>query len=474
MEEKKEEIRYLRDAKNLSFNQIEEKIGISRRSVSRIYYNSLGGTRKKRASILDPYRSLMISWFSEYPSLKACQVSEWLKERGVKVDYTLVVKYTRAMRKKKKNRIFHELTFLPGEEGQVDWAHIIHPILGKLYCFVFILSYSRYLFAHIFPKYSFEFFIEGHLKAFSHMGGYPFALRYDNLKSVVLKRYPQIKYNPHFLEFMNHYNIEVRVCNPYSGNEKGRVERSIRTIRETFLVSAGNIESIGAMNYALSQWVAKKNDTIHRSTGKKPIDMLKEENLKRLPEIGWENICIHPPVKTTKTGMMIFDTNYYSVPEYLVEKPLSIHSTPYAIKIYDQRNKEVANHPRSFERGKKILNPIHRTYISLSTKAKLDRIYHVIKKMGPKVEEFLLKNESIGEDPYMSAYQIFKTLKGIGRSMFISIIEECLSKNNPRIKTYLSYLHIEPEEKMEIVHPQNKEILNISYERRSLEVYNEK
>jgi hypothetical protein len=131
-------------------------------------------------------------------------------------------------------KVYHQLTFLSGEEAQVDWCFIRHPQLGRLYGFVYILSYSRYLFAHIFPRSSFEFFIEGHLMAFSARGGIPYGIRYDNLASVVLKRGPEVQYNPRFLEFSRHYNLEIRLCNPGAGNEKGRVERAIRTLQETF------------------------------------------------------------------------------------------------------------------------------------------------------------------------------------------------------------------------------------------------
>jgi transposase len=134
---------------------------------------------------------------------------------------------------RKKAKTYWPLTFLPGEEAQVDWFFLNHPILGKLAGFTIILSYSRLAFAHLFPRYSFEFFIEGHLLAFEKLGGTPRALRYDNLRSVVLKQEP-LTYNPAFLDFAHFYGFDIRLCNPAKGNEKGRVERLIRTLRDTF------------------------------------------------------------------------------------------------------------------------------------------------------------------------------------------------------------------------------------------------
>jgi transposase len=178
--------------------------------------------------------------------------------------YPRVAQYTKQFRSKKE-KVYHQLDFLPGEEGQVDWCFVRHPGLGKLYCFVLILSYSRYLFARIFPRSSFEFFIEGHLMAFSFFNGYPHGLRYDNLKSVVLRRKPELEYNPRFLAFCRHYGFEIHLCNPARGNEKGRVERVIRTMRGTFFNNIDGYRSLDALNRGLRQWVEDKNRTVHRA-----------------------------------------------------------------------------------------------------------------------------------------------------------------------------------------------------------------
>lgn len=470
MQTLKERILYLRDVKKLSFYQIEELTGISRKRASRIYQGcAQKNERQKRGSLLDGYRPLILNWFSQYPSLKALQVYLWLRERGVQVSYPRVAQYTRPFRRKKE-KLYHQLDFLPGEEGQVDWCFINHPGLGKFCCFVLILSYSRYLFARLFPRSSFEFFIQGHLMAFASIDGHPHGLRYDNLKSVVLRRRPEIEYNPRFLAFCRHYGFEIHLCNPACGNEKGRVERVIRTMRGTFFNNMAGYCSLDALNRGLGQWVDNKNRTIHRATGKRPLDMLCEERLKPLPRIAWNNISVHPPVKTSKTAMMTFDTNSYSVPDYLTGKALSIHSTPAAVKIYHS-DKEVASHPRSFQRHQTILNPLHRSYSKLSSEAKTQRIHAVIKNMHPGLADFLVKNQGLGENPAKTAYEIFKLLKSHSRGMLISAACECVRHRSPRLRTYLSYLSLKPQEKMETVLPQNSQLLNITYQARNLEEY---
>ena len=134
-------ILYLRDVLRLSFYQIQDRTGISRKRASRIYRECCPERQQRRDFILAPYRSLIAEWFKEHPTLKAQQVHGWLRMRGVKISYPAVVKFTRGFRKKVP-KAYHPLTFLPGEEAQADWCFINHPRLGKLYGFVFILSYS--------------------------------------------------------------------------------------------------------------------------------------------------------------------------------------------------------------------------------------------------------------------------------------------------------------------------------------------
>jgi len=464
-------ILYLRDILNLSFYQIQDRTGISRKRASRIYRGSCRGTSdKKRGFILDKYRSIIAAWFKEHPTLRAQQVHGRLRARGVAISYPAVVKYTRAFRKK-VHKAYHPLTFLPGEEAQMDRCCITHPRLGKLYCFVFILSYSRSLCAHVFPRNSFEFFIEGIMMAFSVVKGTPYSVRFDNLSTVVLKRRPEVQYNARSLEFSRHYGIEIRLCNPGAGNEKGRVERAIRTIRDTFLNTAEKYSSLKALNQALHEWVDKRNHTVHRATEKRPVDLLGEEKLRPPPENPWNNVSVHPPVKTTKTALMIFDTNSYSVPDYLVGKSLSIHSTPDTVKIYDGTT-QVASHPRSFQRRMQIINPLHRSYCKLSVKAKMQRIHTVIKDLHPAISDFLVKNQACGEDPQKTAYEIFTLMKSHSRGMLISVASECLTRKSPRLRTFLSLLHREPAEAEEVL-PQNGNLLHISYTPRGLEEYDE-
>jgi hypothetical protein len=418
---------------------------------------------------MDEYRSLLAEWYSECPSLQAKQVYRRLVDRGLKMSYVTVSRATRTFRRKKV-KIFSDMAFLPGEEAQVDWFHENHPLIGKICGFAMILSYSRYVFIRFFSRSSFEFFIEGHLKAFDSFEGYPQALRYDNLKSVVIKREP-LTYNPSFLGFARHYGFEIHLCNPASGNEKGRVERLIRTVRESFLNTAKTVKTLDALNDGVTEWMQTKNDTIHRVTLKKPSDLKGLERLKSLPGIPWKNVCLLPPALPTKTGFMIFDTNKYSIPEYLIRQRLQLGVTVTRVEIMTLKSKVIATHPRSFERNQIFLNPVHRTFGKLSSQAKRERILAIIKNMGPLMPGFLDENQKAGEDPYHTAYVIFKMLPHISRETIYSAIREALRQKKPFCKTLEDMLMIYPNLERDPVHPKQTSLLQIDYQPRSLQEY---
>ena len=95
-------------------------------------------------------------------------------------------------------------------------------------------------------------FLRGHEAAFTAFRSiYSCSYFHDNLKSAVLERQGDaIRFNPILLEFAAHYRYEPR---PVAvGNEKGRVERAIRYVRDNFFAARTwkNIDN----NQQASEW----------------------------------------------------------------------------------------------------------------------------------------------------------------------------------------------------------------------------
>ena len=460
---------HLHTVEKLTFRQIARQLNINRKSVSNVIRQNECKIETKKESILAPYYGLIGQWYKDYPLLQASQIYDRLKSYGYKGSYPLVVVYTQNLRKRKKP-IYHSLTFLPAQEGQADWFVVTGLPFGKVYGFIFVLSYSRYAWGKFYVRNSFEFFLDGHIECFRKIGGIPHTCRYDNLKSVVISREPEIKYNAQFLDFSRFYNFSIYLCNPYAGNEKGRVERIIRDIRG-FLYGL-EPEDLRDLNTKYHLMLEQRNDKVHRVTGKKPIEMLKEEKLLSLPDKEYQVSRIIPCL-ISKTGFIEFDTNKYSVPNTYSSKTAEIIAYPDKIEIVIGSHK-IATHKRSFLRGQKIENPLHREkLLNITPKYKYQRILQLMQRMDPSINHFLTQAQESGEDEIQYAYQLFKLLKICSKAMLISCIKEASSIKAFKIKTILSKLNLPYEKGKNPVYPKDGKLLDINYEERRLEDYDE-
>ena len=365
---------HLTQVEKLSQRQIAKVLSIDRKWIGRILKGETTAPTIPKKSVLDDYVQLIAHWYQQYPRLKAIQIYQRLKDHGYAGSYASVVRLSRSYRRMKPT-VYHTLSFLPGEEAQVDWFFFNHPSLGQLAGFVYLLSYSRYAWGIFYPKTSFEFFLAGHLECFKHLNGLAHRHRYDNLKSVVLRREPAIEYNPQFLDFSRFYGFSIHLCNAYKGNEKGRVERLIRDIR-VFLYGEIFI-NLSDLNRKFWDWLNKRNGIVHRSTGKTPKELLVHERLMALPKNIYLARRVIPAV-SSKTALVEFETNKYSVPSSCATKTVEIIAYSERIE-FCVNGQKVATHKRCFDKKKIIQNPLHAEKLLHHTpQFKMLRIFQLI------------------------------------------------------------------------------------------------
>jgi len=338
------------------------------------------------------------------------------------------------------------------------------------YGFVMILAYSRYLFARFYPRQSLEFFLQGHMEAYREMGGVAHRHRYDNLKSVVIERSPELKFNGQFLDFARHYGFSIHPCNPYRANEKGRVERVIRDIRDFLRVNP--FEDLRDLNRKLGLWRVQRNQRLHRATEKAPAEALKEEKLKALPAIPYRPYRV-VLASISKTGFVEFETNRYSVPSSYADRSCEILAYPDHLEVMVQENR-IAYHPRVFERKGKIELPTHReTLLLMTPQFKAKRIYELIHQMDPALRHFLQEAEQEGHNPLEIAYEFFKLLKQVSKAMVLSATREANRMKIFKTRYVQSLLQVVQPHPRKPLYPQETKLLEIDYERRNLKDYDE-
>jgi transposase len=460
-------VKHLYEVERLSMRQIAKKLGVSKKRVSRVIRNEKI-TKPLFESILKPYERLIDQWYQEYPFLKASQVYERLKAYEFKGSYTTVSLYTQKYRQKRR-QAYHELTFLPGEEAQVDWIEERLP-WGVAYGFAVILAYSRYLYVRFYPRQGLEFFLEGHIEAYREMGGVAHRHRYDNIKTVVIERSPELKFNAQFLDFARHYGFSIHLCNPYRANEKGRIERALRDLRDFLRVNT--FQDLKELNRKVSLWRIERNQKIHRSTQKAPLEALKEEKLKALPAIPYRPYRV-VLASISKTGFVELETNRYSVPSSCAESSCEILAYPDHLEVMIKGNR-IAFHRRSFGRKEKIEDPTHReTLLRMTPRFKSQRIYQLMDQMDPALHHFLQEAGQEDHNPLDIAYEFFKLLKHVSKAMLLSAVREANRIGTFKIRYIQGLLQVPQPQPSNPVFPQESKLLDIDYERRNLKDYDE-
>jgi len=318
-----------------------------------------------RPSAIDPYLPFVLETLAQFPRLRASRLYAMVKDRG----YPGRPDHFRHMiarhRPRPRSEAFLRLRTLPGEQMQVDWGHFGHLEIGKarrpLMAFVTVLSWSRQIFLRFYHGAHMENFLRGHVAAFDAWDGVPRVALYDNLKSAVLERQGTvIRFNPTLLALAGHYRFEPRPVAVARGNEKGRVERAIRYIRDAFFAGR-SFTDLADLNAQADAWVVApagerrcpEDETLTVSEA----FAQERTRLLELPGNPFPSDEIKA-ISAGKTPYVRFDLNDYSIPHTCVSRSLTVSATPDQVRILDAQA-VIATHPRSYDRQQQIEIPGH-------------------------------------------------------------------------------------------------------------------
>ena len=231
--------------------------------------------------------------------------------------------------------------------------------------FVMVLSHCRMVFLRFFLDARMDSFLSGHALAFAAFGGVPRVLLYDNLKSAVLERVDHangcaIRFNPALLALAGHYCFEPRPVAVARGNEKGRVERAIRYIRDSFF-AARTFTGLDDLNAQAEKWcLGTAADRRWAQDGALSVRQAFEAESAKLLALPQHEFALGERVAVAvgKTPYVRFDLNDYSVPHTHVRRTLAVLADERTVRILDGGT-ELARHDRCWDRGQQIENPAH-------------------------------------------------------------------------------------------------------------------
>lgn len=397
-DEQRTRARQLFFAEHWKINTIATELGLHHDAVElalcehRFANRRFGSSPQK----LDPFRAFVLTTLEQYPRLRATRLFEMIRGRGYEGSVGTLRRYIRRVRPRPQHEAYFKLTTLPGEQAQVDWGSFGNIRVGsserRLSCFVMVLSWSRATFARFTLDQTLESFVRCHIAAFEAFGGVPREVLYDNLKSVVIERQGDlIRFHPHILELCGHYHVAPKPVGIRRGNEKGRVERRIRDLRESFF-AARPFASLDDLNRQLDEWLdqiahVRKVPGDNSRTVQQALEQEKT-HLLALPEHPFA--CdIAKSVRSGKTPYLRFDGNDYSIPHTLVRKALTLVASDRIVRVLDG-DTEVARHPRCWDKQRQIEDEAHlKDLAQEKRKARSHRGRNRLFASCPSAESFL-------------------------------------------------------------------------------------
>lgn len=393
--------------------------------------------RTRHQSIIDPYLPFIHQTLNTYPTLTAARLYEMAKQRGYTGGPSFFRQRISQLRPRKQPEAYLRLKTLPGEQAQVDWGHFGYLHIGKakrpLMAFVMVLSWSRQIFLRFYLNQQMESFLRGHVAAFEAWQGLPRVLLYDNLKSAVLERQGDaIRFHPTLLSLSAHYRFEPRPVAVARGNEKGRVERAIRYVRDSFFPGRERL-SLDELNAEAEAWCqgvsADRLCPEDRRFTVREAFTEEQPSLLALPDNPFDT---HErlAVSARKTPYIRFDQNDYSIPHQHVQKPLHVIADPDQVRILDA-DIVIAEHTRSFGKGEQIEQEDHINALwQEKTHAKLHRGQDRLSHASDFSQAFLKFSAKRGHVLKTTVRILNQLLDDYGREALDSALREALKQQS--------------------------------------------
>ncbi len=391
-----------------------------------------------RPSRADPYLPFMRETLAKFPTLTASRLHTMVQARGYAGGADYFRHIVARHRPRPPAEAYLRLRTLPGEQMQIDWGHFGHLQIGRarrpLMAFVVVLSYSRRVFVHFSLNARMDAFLQGHVLAFAAWGGLARVALYDNLKSAVLERMGDaIRFNPELLAFASHYRYEPRPVAVARGNEKGRVERKIRFIRDSFF-AAREFTDVDDLNAQARVWCEGQAADLRwpedtRMSVREAFE-IERASLLALPQSDYP---VHErlEVQVAKTPYVRFDLNDYSVPHKHVRRTLTVVATPQRVRILDGQS-EVADHARSFDSGQQIEVAAHiQALVAHKRGARQHRATDALAHATPAVGELLQRAAARGYNLGSITAALSRLLERYGAQALQAAIVEALAHDVP-------------------------------------------
>jgi transposase len=270
--------------RGLSKAEVARELGVSRRTVyhwiesgqldrdldnAAVQYSP----RPAVACKIDAFRPVIDARLGGFPKLTATRLFDEIRAAGYSGGYTQVKEYVRRVRPAPAPDPVVRFETPPGHQAQVDFAEFRLP-WGKRYALLVVLGYSRLMWLQFYTRQTMAVLMGGLEEAFEFFGGVPAELLFDQMKSVIGADERAIGgkllENAEFVRVAAHWGFRIRACRPYRAKTKGKVERPMGYVRESFFYGRSFLNDADLNAQALSWLQRTANVRTHRTTAEVP------------------------------------------------------------------------------------------------------------------------------------------------------------------------------------------------------------
>jgi transposase len=259
---------------DLSCREIARRVGCDPRTAKKYleHPDLIGKPRRSapRPSKVDPYRQLIELYLDEDAQYRASTIYDRLCRQGYTGGYEIIKRAVRAIRSDQHSQAYMRFETDPGVQAQVDFGEfaVEEPdgTVCRYFLFALILGYSRMIYAELLDRCDMVSFLEAHQRAFAALGGVPLEILYDQMRNVFVRQLVgKVEFTQSLVGLATHYGYTPRVAPAYAAWVKGKIERPMDFVRESFWRGYA-FTDLAFANQDLSQWLVEKAQRVHGTT----------------------------------------------------------------------------------------------------------------------------------------------------------------------------------------------------------------
>ncbi|HHX67961.1 MAG TPA: IS21 family transposase [Gallicola sp.] len=289
-------------------------------------------------------------------NLTAALLWRTLVNEGYKVGKTTIRKRFREY-KHKNPECFIRQSYDYGQRVEYDFHEVKVIMAGSKKAYqqsTISLPKSNFTFGLLYKNQKMETFLDSIVKFIDFCNGVPEEMVFDNMSNVV-KRFvgsSDKELTDDILKISNYYGFRVITTNPRSGNEKGHVENSGKTVRRDIFSLKYQFDSEEELQEYYQNELAKRNEPF--------IAEFQEEikHLKQRPIHKYE-LGRMQHAKVNSYGLISIDSNFYSIPDRYIGQTVNCNIYIDFIIVYDEKAKMLCKHNKKDGKGEYSIDIMH-------------------------------------------------------------------------------------------------------------------